>query len=121
MGPPDVCGALDLGTWREDSGTAEWKETLGGPEDARTICLLRQRTRTGWALAGQSFLERLAGELGRKMQPLLVGRPPSPREGGYKYSCTIIILLTEYNERNNLGPADLKVVLAANPHLWLAY
>jgi len=82
VGAPDVSGALDLGTWREYAGAAEWKETLGGPGDERKVCLLRERTRTGWALAGQSLLERLAGEVGRKMQPLPVGRPPKTRKEG---------------------------------------
>ena len=80
VGAEDACGLLDMRAWQKYAGAAEWKERLRGPEDERAVALLRQRTSTGWALAGQAFLGRLAGALGRKMQPLAAGRP-TKRQG----------------------------------------
>jgi putative transposase len=84
VGEPDASGALDMELWRDYGGAAEWREALRGPEDDRTLGLLRERTMTGWALAGGKFLAALEQQLGRKVQPLAVGRPRKAREGAEK-------------------------------------
>lgn len=71
----DQWGVLDLAAWRNYGGAAEWRARLRAAEDARAVELLRQRTRTGWALGGQGFVEKLAVQLGRRVQPLPEGRP----------------------------------------------
>ena len=76
VGESHLFGSLDMKAWREYGGAAGWREALGGPEDERTLQLVRQRTTTGWALAGPGTLEKMAARLGRRVQPLPEGRPP---------------------------------------------
>jgi putative transposase len=72
----DATGVLDMKAWRAYGGAQKWQAVLTGPEDEKSVALLRQRTATGWALAGPSGVKKMEAELGRRVQPLPGGRPP---------------------------------------------
>ena len=68
-------GLLDLDTWRELIDDTRWLEKLTQPQQDTVIEALRQNTRIGRPLGGDSFLSRLEYALGRRLRPLPVGRP----------------------------------------------
>ena len=67
--------------WRDYAGRDEWRRVLRGPEEEKSIGLLRQRTASGGALAGKRGLEKMEAALGRRVRPLPEGlRPKKPKE-----------------------------------------
>ena len=71
----DDSGLLDMEVWRAYGGAREWRAVLEVPMEEEAVRLLRQRTTTGWALAGQGSIEKLESKLGRRVRPLPEGRP----------------------------------------------
>jgi putative transposase len=63
-------GFLDLATWRGRYTSQVWKNFLElGLRDAELFERIREATGKGWPLGSTSFLERLARDLGRPVQP----------------------------------------------------
>jgi putative transposase len=74
-GGPDASGLLDLGEWRRLWTLAKWKAELRSPDDDKAVSRIRLSTHRGRPLGSDSFLSKLEHRLGRRLRPLLVGRP----------------------------------------------
>ena len=70
---------LDLDLWSQHWSRAEWLQMLtDGNEDEITRVELQEATLSGHPL-GQSLVERLEKELGRRLRRGKAGRPPKQR------------------------------------------
>jgi putative transposase len=79
MGNTLVPAWLDLAQWCQHWSRSEWLEMLtNGREDEVTRVELQEATLSGHPL-GQSLVERLEKELGRKLRRGKAGRPPLQR------------------------------------------
>jgi len=75
VGAHDTTSLLDVEAWRGSVGFEAWKEQLGHSQPDDRLQSLRTNTRTGRPLGGEAFLRDLERVLGRRLQPLPVGRP----------------------------------------------
>jgi putative transposase len=80
LGGGDDTGLLNLITWREQVLVEFWRERLTLPEDDDLLQTLRLTTHTGRPLGSAAFLSHYEFLLGRRLQPLAVGRPSKPKE-----------------------------------------
>jgi len=53
----------------------EWKEFIEAPDNPDEIKGIREKTRTGWPLGSNDFVERLEGQLKRVFKFKPKGRP----------------------------------------------
>ena len=65
--------------WRELDDGLDWKVWLTEAEDASEVSSMRLNTHTGRPLDTDSFLSKLETFVGRRLRPLLVGRPRKVR------------------------------------------
>jgi putative transposase len=84
LGGDDETGLLDLIAWRAQMPVDYWRERLTVPEDDDLLHTLRLTTHTGRPLGSPAFLAKYEALLGKRLQPLPVGRPKKPKEEAMK-------------------------------------
>jgi len=80
LGGADETGLLDLITWPTLMPPDVWRERLLLPEEEDLLLSLRLNTQTGRPLGSPDFLAHYEALLGRRLQPLPVGRPKKASE-----------------------------------------
>ena len=79
LGGEDATGLLDLHAWQGDMPAATWQELLWSAEEEAELLRVRTTTHTGRPLGSQAFITHYETLLGRRLQPLMRGRPRKNR------------------------------------------
>ena len=87
IGGRDDTDLLDMTWWRRDWRPSKWKSALDDPQDEAELTSIRLCTHRGRPLATDGVLSRLEHRLGRRLRPLPVGRPPTPKPPRRKSPC----------------------------------
>jgi len=74
-GLSDTSGMLDLESWRQLTGSMDWRAFLGERQSGEECAELRRRTMTGRPLGSARFLSVTGRQLSRELQARPVGRP----------------------------------------------
>jgi len=75
IGESDKAGLIDIDHWRKLSRGLNWKEVLRQRLDSDTSANFQIRCRRGRPLGSDKFISKLEVALGRRLRPLLGGRP----------------------------------------------
>jgi hypothetical protein len=76
----DRSGLLEMQSWFAQMDSATWRRPLAREAAKEEVRLIRKCTERGWPLAGDGFLAKAEKLVGRRLRPLVSGRPKGAKD-----------------------------------------